>query len=221
MFCDNCGTTLPVKCLQCGEPNPRGATYCESCGASLVDIRAATQNAIVTGSGAIASTGVTIGTEGITVGKDVLGRDVIVSYGTAFERVVGSTVSVLNQLELNYKQTREQAQGWFRFSLLAAGTGFVLIGIGVVAVALGYTTAGIITAISSAVPNAAAALFFVQSKKADERVDTITTRLTEARELYTLVEIANTISDIKSQDKLKAEIVRKALRFDKKSDADK
>ena len=212
---------LPIKCPECGEPNPRGVTYCNSCGASLIDIRAATQNAIITGSGAVASSGVAVGAEGIIVGTDVVGRDVVLSYGTAFERVVGSTVSVLNQLELNYKQTREQAQGWFRFSLFAAGTGFILIGIGVVAVVLGYTTAGIITAISSVVPNAAAALFFVQSKKADERVDTITTRLTEARELYTLVEIVNTISDLKSQDKLKAEIVRKALRLDKRSDTGK
>jgi hypothetical protein len=56
-----------------------------------------------------------------------------------------------------------------------------------------------------------AALFFLQSKAANERVDAIQTKLTEAREVQTAVEIANTISDRKSRDRLKTEIVRKTL----------
>ena len=118
---------------------------------------------------------------------------------------------MVHQLEKIYAQTREQAQGWFRFSLIAAGAGFALIGIGVVSVVFGQLAAGLRTSFSSAIPNVVAALFFLQSKAANERVDAIQTRLTEAREVQAAVEIANTISDRKSRDRLKVEIVRKAL----------
>jgi hypothetical protein len=197
------------------------------------DIHEAAGTAVFSGSGAIAQgagavaageRGVAIETAGgaliggdVVVGEeDFVGRDKIqVTYNTAFERVVGSTAFVTDQLELSYHQTREQAKGWFRFSLIAAVVGFVLIGAGVIAVMLGQMTAGLITTISSVIPNAAAALFFVQSKNANERVDVIQGRLTEAREIQTAVEIVNTIDDGKSRDRLKAEIVRKALRIER------
>jgi len=144
-------------------------------------------------------------------GRDLVIHNVTIPYDTAFDRIAHSTTSVLHQLEGIYTQTREQAQVWFRFSLIAAGVGFILIGIGVVAVVFGQLTAGLITSLSSAIPNVVAALFFLQSKAANERVDAIQTKLTEAREVQTAVEIANTISDRKSRDRLKIEIVRKTL----------
>jgi hypothetical protein len=183
------------------------------------DVHDSAYEAVLSGSGAIAQGpgALAAGAGGVAVYGDVQG-EVFISYDTAFERVVGSTAFVLNQLELSYRQTREQSQGWFRFSLIAASIGFILIGIGVIAVIFGQVTAGVITAISSVIPNAAAALFFVQGKAANERVDAIQIRLTEARELQTAVEIANTIDDPKSRDKLKGEIVRKALRLEQKND---
>lgn len=144
-------------------------------------------------------------------GRDLVIHNIAVPYDVAFDTIAHSTNSVVHQLEKIYAQTREQAQGWFRFSLIAAGAGFALIGIGVVVVVFGQLAAGLITSLSSAIPNVVAALFFLQSKAANERVDAIQTRLTEAREVQTAVEIANTISDRKSRDRLKAEIVRKAL----------
>lgn len=183
-----------------------------------IGVREAAEKAVSSGE----EGGVTITSKGdlveenkINVGRDIAGIDkVILSYDAAYERVIGSTTFVLNQLEISYTQTREQAQSWFRFSLIAAAIGFVLVGTGVGAVIFKQVTAGVITAISSIIPNAAAALFFIQSKTANERVDVIQKKLTEARELLTAVEIANTIADAKSRDKLKAEIVRKALRIE-------
>jgi hypothetical protein len=163
-------------------------------------------------------------TSDTSVGGDVVGRDKItqhvITYDTAFERITGTTNFITNQLDVSYKQTREQAQGWFRFSLIAAGIGFFLIGLGVVAVIAGQVTAGVITAISSIIPNAAAALFFVQSKTANERVDAIQTRLTEAREISSAVEIANTIDDPKSRNNLKVVIVRQVLRLEKRGNTE-
>ena len=202
------------------------------------NIHEAAEKAIISGAGVVAqgAGAVTAGERGVAVkilgnvsgpvvggnvvtdAGEFVGRDhVIITYDTAFERVIGSTAFVTNQLELSYAQMREQAQGWFRFSLIAAAVGFVLIGVGVIAVMFGQVTAGLITTISSIIPNAAAALFFVQSKNANERVDVIQTRLIEAREIQTAVEIVNTIDDGKYRDRLKAEIVRKALRLEKES----
>ncbi len=149
------------------------------------------------------------------IGRDtiasVAGKDIAVPLNTAFNTVAQSTASVLDQLEQIYVQAREQAQGWFRFSLIAATVGFVLIGIGVVAVVFGQLTTGLITALSSAIPNVVAALFFLQSKAANERVDAIQIKLTEAREVQTAVEIANSIETKRERDRLKAEIVRKVI----------
>lgn len=88
-----------------------------------------------------------------------------------------------------------------------------MIGIGVVAVVFGQLTIGLITSLSSAIPNVVAALFFLQSKAANERVDAIQTKLTEAREVQTAVEIANSIETKRERDRLKAEIVRKVIGF--------
>ena len=168
--------------------------------------------------------GVNVEVDDIAVSGDVVGRDVathqFITYDSAFERAVGITNFVLDHLETIYKQTREQAQNWFRFSLIAAGAGFAVIAIGVIAVIAGQITSGIITAIYSVLPNAAAAFFFRQSKAANERVDSIQTQLAETREVLSAIEIVNTIDDVKSRDRLKAEIVRKMLHIEKKRGAD-
>ena len=204
------------------------------------DMHEVAERAIIFGSGAVTQEGaIAAGEEGILIDTrggafiegsvrvtegDFVGKDQysinILPYSIAYERVVGFTAFVLNQLELGHKQTREQSQGWFRFSLIAAGIGFTLIGIGVIVVMFGQVTAGFITAISSVIPHTAAALFFVQAKAANERVDAIQTRLADAREVQTAVEIVNTIDDLGARDKLKAEIVRKVLQLKKESSTD-
>lgn len=194
------------------------------------DIKGSAYQAVLGGSGAIAQGvgAVAAGKGGIAVGGDVTGRiitgttkEVIISYDSAFERVAGSTAFVLNQLELSYRQTREQSQGWYRFSAIAASIGFVLIAIGVVAVLFGQTAAGVITSISGVIPEAAAALFFSQGKQANGRVDTIQEKLGEARELLTALEIANTITDESARNEMKKSIVLKALGIESRNDDSK
>jgi len=190
-----------------------------------IGVREAAEKALTSGEGEV----VTVAEKGDTKGDSVKGENMsvdnnvvigatnkVLSYDKAYERVIGSTTFVLSQLEISYTQTREQSQSWFRFSLVAAIIGFILVAAGVLAVILGQVTAGVITAISSIIPNAAAALFFAQSRTANKRVDAIQTKLAEAREFLTAVEITNTIEETKARDKLKTEIVRKALRIDAK-----
>jgi len=122
---------------------------------------------------------------------------------------------VLNELRVIYEQTRQQSHSWFRFSLAAAVVGFVTFVTGIFFVLTGQGTLGMITLLSSVIPSVTAALFFTQSKTANERIDKVGAKLGEAQELQTAVKIANTIVDLKAQDKLKAEIVKKILRMDR------
>lgn len=132
---------------------------------------------------------------------------------TAFQKIADSSAFIHSQLQLSYSQAREQAYTWFRFSIIASGIGFVLVGIGVIAVVFGQLTEGVIAAISSVVPNTVAALFFLQSKVSNERIDAIQRKLSEAREVEIAVEIANSIETKRERDRLKAEIVRKVIGF--------
>jgi hypothetical protein len=141
----------------------------------------------------------------ITHDKEVIPSD------NDFRRIATRSTFIRNQLEISYGQAREQAYTWFRFSLIAAGVGFLLVVAGVIAVVLGQVTEGMITAISSIVPNTVAALFFLQSKASNERVDVILRKLSEAREIETAVEIANSIETKRERDRLKSEIVRKVI----------
>lgn len=151
------------------------------------------------------------------IGEDRAVQTVAVPYDAAFERVAGSTDFNLRQIELNYNQARDQAKDWSRFSLLAAVAGLVLIGVGVIALIFGQITAGLITTLSGVITTAVAKLFFDQSKAANRRVDDIQKRLTEAQRIQEAVKIASTIGDPQRRDKLKAEIVRKALWLNKES----
>lgn len=122
---------------------------------------------------------------------------------------------VLDELRIIYEQTRLQSQSWFKFSLIAAVVGFITFVTGVFFLLSGQSASGIITLLSSVIPSVAAAMFFTQSKAANNRVDKIRAKLGETQELHTAVKIANTIVDLKAQDKLKSEIVKKILHTEK------
>ena len=178
------------------------------------DIRTAAEQAISTGVSVAADGKDIVATpEGVEVGKSSEGRSIVIPYDEAYDKIVNNIERVL---ELNHTQAREQAQRWFQASLIVAIVGIILVGIGVVTLMRGNTSTGIVSTISSVITEAIAALFFVQSRKANDRVDGITADLTESRKLFSLVGMVDTVTDQKSRDKLKAEFVLKVLDRDKK-----
>jgi hypothetical protein len=172
--------------------------------------------AVLSGSGAIAqgSGAVATGQGGVVVGRDVHGDVLLVGHEASYERVVASTNFVLEQLEMSYRQAREQADRWSKASLGAAIVGLLLVAATVVILLTGNTTTGVITAISSLVPTAVSGLFFAQVKSANTRVDLILEGLARAREIHSAVEVADTVTTRRERDKLIALIVRKALRIE-------
>ena len=128
-----------------------------------------------------------------------------------FQKIAEGSSFVIKQLKISYAQAREQAFAWFRFSIIAAVVGLLLIVAGITILLLGLTTEGIIITISSIIPNVISGLFFVQSKASNERVDLIQRQLSESREIHTAIEIANSIETKKGRDTLKAEIIRRVI----------
>src|SRR5712692_9093282 len=111
-------------------------------------------------------------------------RKVKVTYDAAFEGVARSVAAARDELERTRDQLRQQAHGWYRYSLIYGGVGFILIVAAVGALVFGLITTGIVATVASAIPDAAAALFFLQAKRADDRLDQFANSLGELREVF-------------------------------------
>ena len=174
-------------------------------------------------SGDVESTTIVTGDNNIVAGRDAVMRDKKIEAdryphgkeghvsNNDLRKIIDRAAFVRSQLEISYKQTREQSYMWFRSSLIAAGVGFLLVIAGVIAIVFGQVTEGMLSTISSIVPNTIAALFFLQLRASNERVDAILRKLNEAREIETAVEIANSVETKRERDRLKSEIVRKVI----------
>jgi hypothetical protein len=134
-----------------------------------------------------------------------------VRYEVAFERVSSSIAAVNDELQRNYDELRNEVRGWNRGSIVCAAIGAVIIAVAVAILIFGGTTTGIVTTAASVIPNGASALFFLNARRANERLDVVTLRLGQSREAYALIEITETIDDVTLRNQLKAEIVRKRL----------
>jgi hypothetical protein len=128
----------------------------------------------------------------------------------AYERIVAAADSTRKQIESIYDQTRNQADQWSRLSLIAAVLGFLIVVGGIVAMFIGNTPAGIITAAAGVIPEVAAALFFQQMGEANNRVDAIREKLYEAEGTYRAIEFSLT-TDEETQGRLKETIILRML----------
>jgi hypothetical protein len=131
----------------------------------------------------------------------------------AFQAADERTHFELAELEKSYQLTRGQAQGWYQASLIAAGIAFLLFVVGVVLAMAGGVTTGLISMASGVIPGVVAALFFRQSKAADDRVDNIQRVMVQQREFQVAMSLAATMSDPKARDDLKTSII-KSLFYD-------
>lgn len=145
--------------------------------------------------------------EGLTVSRPYEENPILITYAAAYENMVGYATALRQRLELNDMQAHEQAEGWYKVSLFAALIGLLLISITVATFLLDNTTVGLITAISSFVPNAAAALFFRQLKAANERIDNIQKRLVEAIRMKEAIDIVKGVTNDEDRNRLKSHVV--------------
>ena len=133
------------------------------------------------------------------------------SYDKAFDSIRESTRKVHTDLKRDHDQLRQLAQSWNRVSIVFAAIGFTLILLAVTVLILGETIPGLVTVGASVVTKSVAALFFVQARRADHRLDILTERRAESAEMFGLVAIVETIEEPDERTKLKIEIVRRVL----------
>jgi hypothetical protein len=125
------------------------------------------------------------------------------SQRTALERITNAASEDLSQLTQTYNQTRHQSEQWTRFSILAALLGFLILMGGIIAMFLGYTSAGLVTSAVGFVSEVAAGLFFRQLTKANDRVDDIRAKLTEAQGIQRAMDfVAATVNNDETQNRL-------------------
>lgn len=128
-----------------------------------------------------------------------------------YDHVVTANNSNQEQLDKILKQCRDEARHWFRYSLLAAIIGFLVILIGVsLAIFTINVSLGFLTSLASIVPNVAALLFFRQANKANERLDSFYTKLVNIASIFQATELTLTINR-ETQDHFKGLIIRKWL----------
>jgi hypothetical protein len=173
------------------------------------------KNAILTGSGVVEPAKEIVEVPGgIEVGKDFEGQSVVTSTNQAYDRVVGSTTVLQDQLSLNYKQARQEVKSWLYFSLVSGGLGIILMAIGVIIALLGSITTGVVTAIVSIVLDTVTVLAYRQYNLAKSRVEAISERLEKYQEIYRLIEVVDTIDNSEHRDKAKIEVVQRAISTD-------
>jgi len=159
----------------------------------------------------------------VSVGVNTQGEVVVVEPETskvieklpqrmALERIAAAASENLKQLNQTYEQIRSQSKQWTVFSLIAAILGLLIVSAGVIMMIAGYIPAGAVTTAVSAISEITAFLFFRQSAQANERVDTVRIKLTEAEGIQRAMDfISTTPTDEETQNRLIETIVLRML----------
>ena len=134
-----------------------------------------------------------------------------ISIEQAFERIGAAVKLNLTQLQSNIEQARSESNQFFKLMLVFSSLGFSIVLGGVALLLAGYTTAGIITAISSIIPEVTATLFFTKDKELRRTIYSYHEHMIESQKLLTMIDVAETIESNNEKDKMKQKIISKAL----------
>ncbi|MCI5116076.1 MAG: hypothetical protein D3921_08205 [Candidatus Electrothrix sp. AW1] len=134
-----------------------------------------------------------------------------ISTEQAFERIGAAAKLNLTQLQSNVEQARNESNQFFRLMLVFSALGFSIILGGVALLLIGHTTAGIVTAISSIIPEVTAALFFTKDKELRRTIHNYHAHMLDSQRLLTMIDVAETIESNEEKDKMKQRIIINAL----------
>jgi len=138
----------------------------------------------------------------------------VISNEQAFERIGAAVRSNLKQLEQNIEQARKESSQMFKLTLIFASVGFVVIFVGIVLLYLEQTTAGIVSTVSSIIPEVTALLFFSKDKELRDTITAYHNHMLKSQKLLTMIDVAETITNSAERDKIKQEIISKVLEID-------
>lgn len=151
--------------------------------------------------------------QGEVVGKDVVvTKDIpVISGEQAFERIGAAARLNLNQLERNIEQARRESGQFFKLTLVFSSIGFLIVLAGVVLLFVGQVTAGIVTSVSSLVPEVTAVLFFNKDKELRKTIEAYHQHMLDSQQILTMIDVAETIKDHSERDGMKQQIIFKVL----------
>jgi hypothetical protein len=101
-----------------------------------------------------------------------------------------------------------QARTSFNAALFLAIIGVLLIFVGALLVIAGIETAGVLTAVASAVPQAMAVLLFRLNKQANDRLDKVNNDLERLGRFRLTMDLVDSISDARSKDRAIGQAIR-------------
>jgi uncharacterized membrane protein len=117
----------------------------------------------------------------------------------------------LSQMQRNIEQARTDSSQFFKLTLVFAAIGFTIVMGGVILLYTGQIGAGIVTLISSSVPDVTAALFFHKDRELRKTLRKYHSDMRKSQTLLNLLDIAETIEDTDERDKMKQQIIAVTL----------
>ena len=168
---------------------------------------------VAQGRGAVAA-----GEGGVVVGGDIVtdvfvheGPPRVLSQDQAFDRIGAAVRSNLSQLELNVDKARAESSQFFKLTLVFACLGFLIVLVGVGLLLANQVAAGIVSTVAALIPEVTAALFFRKDKELRVTIERYHQYVLDSQRLLTMIDVAETVKEQIERDKLKKEIVYKAL----------
>jgi len=109
------------------------------------------------------------------------------------------------------RKLEQNLGSFFKFTLVFAGLGFIVVIAGLALLLVGQITAGIISTIGSLIPDVIAAMFFSKDKELRGTIERYHQHVLDSQRLLTMIDVAETVRNGEERDSLKRQIIFKAL----------
>ena len=182
-----------------------------------IDLDRSRASKVALGENVVVSTG---GHNFHVIAGDVVGRDINIaehenipkiSVEQAFERIGAAFRLNLQQLEKNIEKAREESNQFFRLTLLFSCLGFFVILSAVGLILADQVNAGVVTAVSSIIPESMALLFFKKDRELRYTIEAYHNHMLDSQKSLTLIDVAETIASQPERDRIKREIILSSL----------
>jgi hypothetical protein len=204
-------------------PNPNGPTGAAFVGADPKKVTGPTGPTEAAGV-ALSGSVIVSGGQNISIGSDIAGRNTVINLRTseigdkktisaeqAFDRIAAAVKVNLTQITENIEQARRESSQFFKLTLVFASLGFIIVAAGVILLYFGQIAAGTVAAISGAIPELTAALFFRKDQELRRTIELYHNHMLSSQRLLTMIDVAETMQNAEEQDKIKQQIILATL----------
>ncbi len=120
----------------------------------------------------------------------------------------------LEQLEKNYDQSRQESSRFFWLMITSSGLGFIVIIFSILLLISNKIAAGVLTTTASVIPHTISFLFFKKDTDLRKSIEKYHAYLINSHKTSSMIDLAETVTNLEEKDHLKKLIVLKILEFD-------